>query len=178
MSIRTISSRTVYRNRWMTVREDKIERPDGSPGIYSVVEKPDFALIIPLEDDHLYLVEQYRVPVGQRFLEFPQGAWEDHPSAAPVELARGELREETGLRAARLEALGHLFIAYGISNQGFHVFLATGLTQGDASPDKEEQDLMVRRMPVSEFEQRVRGGEIKDAATLSAWALFTMKARP
>jgi len=60
MSIRTIGSRVVYRNRWMTVREDTIEHPNGAPGIYSVVEKPDFALIIPIEDGHLYLVEQYR----------------------------------------------------------------------------------------------------------------------
>ena len=82
------------------------------------------------------------------------------------------------MRAAHMEALGHLFIAYGISNQGFHVFLATGLTQGDPSPDKEEQDLIVRRMPVGEFEQCVRSGEIKDAATLSAWALLTMKGKP
>jgi len=175
MSIRTISSRTVYSNRWMTLREDAIERADGSPGIYSVVEKPDFALIIPIEEGHVYLVEQYRVPVRARFLEFPQGAWEGRPSGDPIELARGELQEETGLQAAQMECLGHLFIAYGMSNQGFHIFRASGFTQGEATPDKEEQDLEVRRIPVEEFEEMVRRGVIKDAATISAWALLRMK---
>jgi ADP-ribose pyrophosphatase len=71
--MKTTGSRVVYQNRWMRVREDAIERDDGSAGIYGVIEKPDFALIIPIENDSLYLVEQYRYPVAARFLEFPQG---------------------------------------------------------------------------------------------------------
>ena len=74
----------------MTVREDAIERLDGSRGIYSFVEKPTAVIIIPLEgtpeDGHLYLIEQLRYPVGRRFLEFPGGAWEDNPEADPIEL--------------------------------------------------------------------------------------------
>jgi len=175
MSIRTIRSREVYRNRWLALREDEIERADGSPGRYAVVEKADFALIIPMEDAHVYLVEQYRVPVQARFLEFPQGSWELQPAADPVELARGELQEETGLRAANMEHLGHLFIAYGISNQGFHIFRATGLTAGDPAPDKEEQDLVVKRVPIAEFQRLIQSGQIKDAASISAWALWMMK---
>ncbi len=103
MSIKTLSSRVVYQNRWMTVREDAIERADGSPGIYSVVEKPQAALIIPIEDDHLYLIEQFRYPVGKRYLEFPAGAWELNPKADPLELARGELMEETGYEFSSIE---------------------------------------------------------------------------
>ena len=175
MSIRTIGSRVVYRNRWMTVREDAIERTDGSPGIYSVIEKPDFALIIPIEDNHLYLVEQYRYPVSARFLEFPQGAWEHDPAADPLDVARGELQEETGLRAERLEHLGRLFIAYGMSSQAFNVFRASGLTQGTASPDAEEQDLIVKRVSVIEFEELIRCGKIQDAGTISAWHLARLK---
>lgn len=175
MSIRTTNSRVVYQNRWMTVREDAIERADGSPGIYSVVEKPDFALIIPMEDHDLYLVEQYRYPIGKRFLEFPQGTWELNPEADPIEVARGELQEETGLVAGRMDYLGQLFIAYGMSNQGFHIFRATELTQGEQALEAEEQDLLVKRMPVTEFERLIREGEIKDAGTISAWHLMTMK---
>src|SRR5271165_3419874 len=130
--MKTLSSRVVYQNRWMRVREDAIERADGSPGIYGVIEKTDFALIIPVEDGHLYLVEQYRYPVAARFLEFPQGTWEMNPDADPADVARGELREETGLVAEQMNYLGHLFIAYGMSNQGFHIFRATGLRQGEA----------------------------------------------
>lgn len=175
MSIRSLSSRVVYRNRWMTVREDAIERPDGSAGIYAVVEKPDFVLVIPEQDGHLYLVEQYRFPVAARFAEFPQGTWEQRPEADPLEVARGELQEETGLTAAKMDYLGHLFIAYGMSNQGFHIFRATELSQGKSSLEHEEQDLVVKRVSVTEFEELILEGRIKDSASISAWALLTMK---
>lgn len=172
--MKTLSTRIVYQNRWMRVREDAIELTDGTPGIYGVVEKPDFALIIPIEDKHLYLVEQFRYPVASRFLEFPQGAWEQNPDADPMELARGELQEETGLTAARMDYLGHLFIAYGMSNQGFHIFRATGLRQGERSLEPEEQDLTVSRVSIAEFELAIRRGSIKDAGTISAWMLHKM----
>jgi ADP-ribose pyrophosphatase len=119
---RTLGTRVVYENRWMRVREGAIRRRDGSEGIYGVVEKPDFVVIVPLEDDgRIHLVQQYRYPVGARYWEFPQGAWEAKPRADPAEVARGELREETGLVAAKMVQAGHLFEAYGYSNQGYHV---------------------------------------------------------
>jgi ADP-ribose pyrophosphatase len=183
MTIRKISSRQVYSNRWMTVREHQIERTDGSPGIYGVIEKPDFVLIIPIEkngpieNDAVYLVEQYRLPVAGRFAEFPQGSWEQKPGADPMEIARGELREETGLLAGKMEYVGHLFVAYGMSNQGFHIFLATELSQGERSLEKEEQDLVVKRVAIVEFEEMILSGEIKDAASIAAWALLGIKNR-
>ena len=125
-----MSTREVYRNPWMALREDEIRRPDGSAGIYSVVDKPDFALVIPAEPDGFHLVEQYRYPVGGRYWEFPQGTAPGGAAVAPAELARAELAEETGLRAGSLELLGHLHCAYGMSSQGFDVFLATELTPG------------------------------------------------
>ncbi|HVJ09154.1 MAG TPA: NUDIX hydrolase [Acidisarcina sp.] len=177
--MKTISSRIVYENRWMRVREDAIERADGTAGIYGVIEKPDFALIIPIEEEHVYLVEQLRYPVGARFLEFPQGTWEQNPTADPADVARGELQEETGLLADRMDYLGHLYIAYGMSNQGFHIFRATGLTQGEPSLEPEEQDLTVKRVTIAEFESMIQSGGIKDAGTISAWMLLKMyEARP
>jgi ADP-ribose pyrophosphatase len=177
MTIRTTSSRTVYSNRWMKVREDQIERADGSSGIYGVVEKPDFVLVIPIEKNDVYLVEQYRLPVTARFLEFPQGSWEQKPNADPLDIARGELQEETGLRAGKMEYVGHLFVAYGMSNQACHIFCATELTHGDRSLENEEQDLIVRRMATREFESMIRDGQIKDAASIAAWALLGIKSR-
>jgi ADP-ribose pyrophosphatase len=183
MTIRKISSRAVYSNRWMTVREHQIERADGSPGIYGVIEKPDFVLVIPIqkggpiEKDQVYLVEQYRLPVAGRFAEFPQGSWEQKPGADPLDIARGELREETGLLAGKMGYVGHLFVAYGMSNQGFHIFLATELSQGERSLEKEEQDLVVKRVAIAEFEEMILRGEIKDAASIAAWALLAIKNR-
>ena len=177
--MKTIASRVVYKNRWMTVREDQIERADGSPGIYSVVDKSPAAMIIPLdgsfEDGHLYLIEQFRYPVGERYLEFPGGAWEDAPGADHAELARGELREETGLIPGRMDYVGMLYFAYGITSQGFHIYRATELKQGEATPEHTEQDLVVKRVTVREFEEMCRDGVIKDSASVAAWSL--LKAR-
>ena len=99
----------------MRLHEDQLD----PPGLYAWVEKSPGAVIVPLEDDGVWLVEQYRHPVRRRVWEFPQGAWEDAPDAPAEALARGELAEETGLRAASMERLGSLFYAYGILDQPF-----------------------------------------------------------
>jgi 8-oxo-dGTP pyrophosphatase MutT (NUDIX family) len=177
MTIRTLSSREVYRNQWMTVREDAIQRQDGSTGIYGLVLKPDFSIVIPYEEGAFHLVEQYRYPVQGRYLEFPMGTWETQADALPETVAAGELKEETGLVAGRMTYLGQLFIAYGYSNQGMHVFLAEDLTPGPQTLSPEEADLVCKKVPVSEFEALVQRGHIKDSATLSAYCLLRMQRR-
>jgi ADP-ribose pyrophosphatase len=174
--IETLGTRVVYENRWMRVREDAIRHRDGSEGIYGVVEKPDFVVIVPIEEDgRVYLVQQYRYPVRGRYWEFPQGSWEQQPGTDPLEVARGELREETGLIADRMIYAGHLFEAYGYSNQGYHIFLATGLRQYDSERDPEEQDLVTQAFPLREVERMVRDGDIKDATTVAAIGLLRLK---
>jgi len=119
MSIRTLSSREVCRNPWLRVREDQVERSNGVHGIYGVVDKDDCAIILPIQGDAIYLIEQFRYTVQQRCLELPQGGWET-PGVDPEELARGELREETGLIAASMTCLGSTWIAYGFVHQKEH----------------------------------------------------------
>jgi ADP-ribose pyrophosphatase len=172
---RVTSSRLVYENRWMRLHEDRFERPDGSPGLYAWVEKPPAAVIVPLDGEAVWLVEQHRHPVGRRFWELPQGAWEDAPGAPAEDLARGELVEETGLRAGAIERLGTLYFAYGMSDQRFDVWLATGLEPGPPTPEATEQDLRCARFTVAEFEAMVARGEIADAATVAAWHLVTTR---
>jgi 8-oxo-dGTP pyrophosphatase MutT (NUDIX family) len=173
--IRTISSREVYRNHWTRVREDVIERANGQRGIYGVVDKDPAAIIIPLEvtaeGEFVYLIEQFRYTVGARHCEFPQGGWELAEVDAE-DLARGELREETGLTAERMTHLSTLQIAYGVMNQQQHVFLAEGLTMGNAEPDVEEHDLVLRRVSVSEFERMLLNGAIVDNCSVAAWGLY------
>jgi ADP-ribose pyrophosphatase len=176
-TITTLSSREVYRNRWMRLREDEILRSNGNKGIYGVVEKDDAAIIIPLDRGRIWLVEQFRYTIEQRALELPQGAWET-VSAPPEELARGELREEIGMDASEMTHLGTLWIAYGFTRQKQHVFLATGLTPTSKQPDAEEHDLAARTVTVEEFEQLMLDGTIRDNCTVSAWGLYLMwKAR-
>ena len=173
--IETIESRTAYRNRWMHVREDQVRRADGSTGIYGVVEKPDFAVIVPVDaDGSLHLVEQYRYPVKGRYWEFPQGAWEHAPDADPVELACGELREETGLVAGRMTRIGHLFTAVGYSTQGCHVFLAEELTRTETALEVEEQGLVSGTFAREAVIAMIRDGTIKDATTVAALGLIDL----
>jgi ADP-ribose pyrophosphatase len=171
MSIRTLSSREVYRNPWLRLREDQIERSNGTSGIYGVVDKDDCAIIIPIEGDTIYLIEQFRYTIQQRALELPQGGWET-PDVNPEELARGELREETGLVAASMTYLGTMWIAYGFAKQKQYVFLATGLTHAGTDPDPEEHDLTLHPFTIAGFEKMLLDGTIQDACTLGAWGLY------
>ena len=172
-TITTLATREVYRNHWMRVREDDIVRSNGHRGIYGVVEKDDAAIIVPIDGERIWLVEQFRYTIQQRALELPQGGWEMEVEN-PEDLARGELREETGLDAAQMVYLGWLWIAYGFNRQKQHVFLATGLTQSSKNPDDEEHDLVVRSLPIAEFEQKLLEGEIRDNCTVAAWGLYLL----
>jgi ADP-ribose pyrophosphatase len=175
--IKTISSREVYRNKWTRVREDVVERANGERGIYGVVDKDPACIIIPLETtpagDFLYLVEQFRYTVGARFMELPQGGWEI-AGADPEEMARGELREETGLSAERMTLLTTLQIGYGVMNQKQHVYLAEGLTPGEHDRDVEEVGLEVHRVSVAEFEAMLLDGRIVDNCSAAAWGVYRL----
>lgn len=175
--IRAIDSRIVYENRWMRVREDAIERPDGSQGIYGVVEKPDFVAIAAVDRalGLIHLVEQYRYPVAGRYWELPQGSWETRPDVPPEEVARAELSEETGIVARKMTRVGDLFLAYGYSSQRYHVFLAEELEQGATSLEAEEADLVSRAFPLADVDAMIANGIIRDATTVAALGLIRLK---
>lgn len=172
--IRRIASREVYHNDWMTVREDQVRHPDGSDGIYGVIDKPDYALIIACDGDRVRLVEQFRYPLGLRRWEFPQGTAPGRTELEPAELAHRELREETGLRAESMVAIGLLDVAAGMSSQRGRVFVATGITEGDHDREHTEQDMHSEWFSRSEVVQMMRDGEMTDAQSLAAWALFVL----
>ena len=172
--MRTTSSREVYRNPWIRVREDVLERDDGSEGLYGVVERADFGLVIPAERNGFWLVEQYRYPLGRRCWEFPQGTWGAGARGSAEELARAELAEETGLRAAELRHLGHLDLAPGLSDQEFDVWLATGLTAGPTAREATESDMRQRFVSEAEVRRMIREGTFTDGPSLAAYALLLL----
>jgi 8-oxo-dGTP pyrophosphatase MutT (NUDIX family) len=176
-AIETVASREVYRNSWLTLREDAIRRPDGSDGIYSVIDKPPYALVIAADGDRVHLVEQFRYPLGARRWEFPQGTAPGQRHLDPPELAVRELREETGLRAETMTVLGQLDVAPGMSSQRGWVFLATGVTQGAHEREHEEQDMHSAWFPRDEVERMIRSGEIADAQSIAAWTLLLLAER-
>jgi 8-oxo-dGDP phosphatase len=175
--IERVASREIYRNPWLVLREDDIRRPDGSRGIYSVVDKPTYALVMPYDGHRFRLVEQFRYPVGARRWEFPQGAAPDLADAEPAELAARELREETGLRATSFEALGQLDVAAGMSSQRGWVFLATGITEGKVEREHEEQDMRSAWFPREDLERMIRSGVIVDAQSIAAYGLLLLNGR-
>ena len=175
--IEPVASREIYRNPWMVLREDDIRRPDGSPGIYSVVDKPTYALVMPYDGDRFRLVEQFRYPVGARRWEFPQGTAPDLADLEPSELAERQLREETGLLATSFEPLGQLDVAPGLTSQRGWVFLATGITEGGPDREHEEQDMHSEWFSREDVEQMMHSGVIVDAQSIAAYGLFLLRRR-
>jgi 8-oxo-dGDP phosphatase len=175
--VQTLGTRQVYANNWMTVREDAVRLADGSDSIYGVVDKPTYALVIPRDGDRLHLVEQFRYPVGRRRWEFPAGTAPERAEVDPAELAARELREETGLLAGRMERIGFLEVAPGMSSQRGHVFLASDLTQGPAAREHSEQDMRTAWFTVVEFEEMARSGELADSQSLAAYLLLQLHDR-
>ena len=162
-----MSSRVVYENAWISVREDQVIRPDGAPGIYGVAHFKNVAVgVLAIEaDETVYLVGQYRYPLEQYSWEIPEGGCpigEDWLRAAQRELA-----EEVGLRAEQWERLGAAHLSNSVSDEYAVWFLATGLTQGAAQPEGTEQ-LKVRRVPLREALRMAQNGEITDALSLLA----------
>ena len=175
--IRTIASSVIYTDNWIRLRKDDIERRDGSRGTYAVVERGDFALVIPAESGGFHLVEEYRYPVARRSWSFPQGGFPHGESGTPEELARMELAQETGLRTSRLTHLGSLTAAHGMSTQSCNYFLATDLVAGPPAPEPEEAGIRHEWVTRGEFEKMVRDTRITDDSTLAAYALLLLAKR-
>ncbi|MGC6430876.1 MAG: NUDIX domain-containing protein [Jejuia sp.] len=173
--IKKLDSKVVYKNKWMTVREDEIQRASGAKSIYGVVDKSNFVVIVPVENGRIHLVEQYRYPVGERYWEFPQGSWEGELNADPKDVALGELKEETGLIANNIEPVSFLYQGYGYSSQGYNIYFATDFTKSEMELDEEEEGLITASFSIQEFEDMLLNGQIKDATTTAAYGLAKLK---
>jgi 8-oxo-dGTP pyrophosphatase MutT (NUDIX family) len=175
--IRTLASEILYQDQWMRLRRDEIERRDGSRGTYAFVEKADFALVIPAENDGFHLVEEFRYPLGRRTWSFPQGGFPPGQAGRPEELARLELLQETGLRARRLAKLGSLNCAHGLTGQRGHIFLATGLEPGEPDREHEEQDMRQEWVSRPRFEEMISQDLITDSFTVAGYGLLLISER-
>lgn len=173
----TIDSREVYSNAWLTVREDSIRREDGSTGIYGVVSRLDYVIVIPRDGDRFHLVEQFRYPLGQRSWEFPGGSLPRGETADPIDIADRELREETGLRATTMTYLGKLAPAAGTCTHQGRYFLATNLTPGPHAREPEEADMRSAWFTRPELESMISSGTIIDSGTVAAYTLLLFHER-
>ena len=158
----------------MAVREDTVRRPDGSTGIYGVVDTPDIALVIPADGDRLHLVEQcrYRSPAGAG--SSPLVAADQALDVDAAALAARELREETGLGAGTLTPLGALDVAPSMFSQRCAVFVATDLTAGPPQRELPEQDMRSAWFTRADAERMIVDGTITDAKSTAAYTLLLL----
>jgi 8-oxo-dGTP pyrophosphatase MutT (NUDIX family) len=164
---KTLSSRAVYENPWIGVREDNVIRPDGSPGIYGVVHFKNRAVgVLPVDrDGAIWLVGQYRYPLDAYSWEIPEGG--SPVTESPEETARRELREETGLVAGRLELVATSHLSNSVCDEVGYVFRATELSEG-ADDQEGTERIVVRRVKWDEALRMVKAGEITDSLSVIA----------
>lgn len=161
------SRRVAYENPWLTVWHDDVTRPDGSPGIYGVVHFANLAVgVVAVDgDDRVVLVGQHRYSLDADSWEIPEGGVP--PDEDPLEGAKRELREETGVEAATWQELVRVDLSNSVTDERAILFLATDLTHGEAEPEPTEA-LEIRWLPFHDVLAMTLDGRIADALTVIA----------
>ncbi|MCI4669643.1 MAG: NUDIX hydrolase [Bacteroidia bacterium] len=160
------SSKLIYENPWIRVDEHQVINPSGNPGIYGVVHFQSNAIgVVPYENGEIWMVGQYRFPLEEYQWEIPEGGGPFDED--PLEAAKRELKEETGLTAKNWEPLLEMNLSNSVSDEWGIVYLATGLESGIASPE-ETEDLLVRKVSLELAYEMVEKRIIRDSLTVGA----------
>jgi 8-oxo-dGTP pyrophosphatase MutT (NUDIX family) len=164
----TLSGEVKYDNPWITVTEYQVINPSGGRGIYGKVHFKNKAIgIIPVDKDlNTWLVGQYRYTLDQWHWEIPEGG--GPLTDAPVESAKRELREETGLIARSWSEVVHLHTSNSVTDEEGHIFLAEDLEEGESALEETEADLKVWKLPLRDALQMVLDGKITDSMSVMA----------
>jgi 8-oxo-dGTP pyrophosphatase MutT (NUDIX family) len=164
---RRLTRRTAYANPWLEVLHDDVLRPDGSPGIYGVVHLRNAAvgIVVLDEGDRVLLVGQHRYTLDEYSWEIPEGGVPFDEDL--LDGARRELREETGYEAAEWRLLFRFSMSNSVTDEVGAIFLATGLTAGEASPEPTEE-LAVRWVALDEAIALIDAGELTDVMSVAA----------
>lgn len=158
-----------YEGRAFNVAKIQLQLPDGRERRYDLVEHGDSVTILPVDSaGQLYFVTQYRVGSGDMLLELPAGVLEAYED--PLTCARREIREEIGMAAREMKALGGFYLAPGYTDEYMTVFLASGLYDSPLKADDDEF-LNISTLSIKESYRMAQAGEIEDGKTLAALLL-------
>lgn len=161
-----VSSKNVFKGVLLDVYCDDIELPDGGRSIREYIRHQGAVCVVPVTDSNeIIAVRQYRYPIGRVTVEIPAGKLDR--GEEPIDAARRELGEETGVTSADLEYIGGLYPSVAYTDEVIHMYLAKNLEYGDAHTDDDEF-LDVVKIPVDEFIEKIMSGEIMDAKTQAA----------
>jgi 8-oxo-dGTP pyrophosphatase MutT (NUDIX family) len=164
-----LSTTTAYRNPWTELREDRLQRADGSAGLYGWLAPVDCAIVLPRHDDgSISLVRQWRHAWGQSSWELPCGRLE--PGEDALSAAQRELAEETGLKAASWTAIGTWHHSDARVAGNIHAFVAEHFSDTPARRDDTEDDLVIERVSEAEIWGAIADGRITQVATIAALA--------
>ena len=172
-----LTERLGYENPWMRVREYDVLRPDGQPGLYGVVEPKNAAIgVLPVFDNgDKMLVGQHRFALDAWSWELPEGGGPE--GVPPLESAKRELAEETGLRASHWCALSEFDVSNSITNERAYSYIAWGLSEGEPDREGAEADMQLRRLPLREALEMAISGSIRDGFSLIMLMAAVEKAR-
>jgi len=162
----TLSTKEIYENPWISLREDQVLNPSGGKGIYGVVTFKNKAIgIVPVDDEgYTYLVGQYRYPLNEYSWEIPEGG--GPVDTTPLESAKRELKEETGFTAKHWKNICRIHTSNSVTAEEGFIFLAQGLEAGEATPE-ETEELHVKRIPLKEAVEMVMRDEITDSLSIA-----------
>ncbi len=163
---KTLESEVKYDNNWIRLTEYQVINPSGGAGIYGEVHFKNYAIgILPLDENYnTWLVGQYRYPLKAYSWEIPEGGGPFHE--LPLESARRELLEETGLSAKKWQEIQRMHLSNSVSDELAIIYIARDLIQGIAMPE-ETEELVVKKIPFNEVYQMVLNGEITDSMTIA-----------
>jgi ADP-ribose pyrophosphatase len=174
--MKIVKSKEVYRCGLFRVTEDvAVDRKTDFRIERCVVRHAGSAVMMAVDDKRrILLVRQYRLPAEKKMWEFPAGKVDD--GEKPLQAARRELIEETGYRARKWEKLGSFFVSPGYVQERMTIYLATGLTEGEATP-MEDENIETRWFTAREIERMIHTGTLDDAKTITGYFLWKSRGR-
>jgi ADP-ribose pyrophosphatase len=160
-----LGSETIYDGRIVHLRVDTVRLPDGRESMREIVGHKGAVCIVPIHDNSVLMVRQFRLAAGGTLLEIPAGTLEE--GEEPDACAARELEEETGYQAGTLRPMFQAYLAPGYSTERIHAYLATDLTPVSAHTDADENVELVS-VPIAQIGGRVLNGEFQDAKTIAS----------